>query len=133
MMILPGSTSEPLKAAYGRRGRRASGQTPNFSGDQAWVFLPIRPPLASRSDEPVLVGVGRRCRAGRHVQLHENVAHVPVDRLPTEVELPCDVLVGLSNCDEAQDLELASAERVLARNRGATYKRFDRRDIRRCA
>ncbi len=72
-----------------------------------------------RSDELVLVRVGRGGRARRNIQLGENVAHVPVDGLLAQGQLGGDRLVRLAGGDEAQHLQLARRQPMVAMPDGA--------------
>src|SRR5262245_34653101 len=97
-----------MQTGYRGVAEQTSGGPPNFTAAANWVVLP---------NEAVLVRPGSRGRARRHVELHEDVAHVPVDRLLAQEELAGDRLVGLARGDEPQHLELARAEAVSVRRR----------------
>ena len=68
-----------------------------------------------------MVGVGRGGRAGRNVELAEDIADVTVDRSPAQAQGVSDLLVGAAVRDEAEHVKLSRREPTL---RGL----FDKRD-----
>src|SRR5262245_25093468 len=92
-----------MQRGYRGVAERTSGGPPNFTAAANWVVLP---------NEVVLVRPGGRGRARRHVELYEDVAQVPVDRLLAQEQLAGNRLVGLARGDEPQHLELARAQAV---------------------
>ena len=55
-----------------------------------------------------MVGVGRGGGAGRHVELAEDIADVPVDRSLAQAQRVSDLLVGAAVRDQAQHVELTA-------------------------
>src|SRR5687767_725971 len=109
--------------------RPSSEETPNFTEPSAWVVPPMAEP--KRLNQAVLVGVCRGRRARRNVELREDVAHVPVDRLLAQEQLFRDRLVGLAAGDEAQHLELARRQTMRPRRRTLLGDRVQAREFRR--
>src|SRR5712671_4012286 len=102
-MDSPCLARSPMEGGYSGQAGQTSGGPPNFTPRTKWVVLP---------KEPVLIRPGGCRGAGGHVQLDEDVAHVPIDRLLTQEQLAGDGFVGLTRGDEQQYLEFARAETV---------------------
>src|SRR6187431_680188 len=83
-----------------------SGGPPNFASLPKWVVLP---------NEAVLIRPGRRRGARGHVQLDEDVAHMPIDRLLAQEKRVGDGLVGLAGGDEQEHLVFPRAQAVRTR------------------
>src|SRR5262245_47976123 len=69
-------------------------------------------PHGTSSHELVGEGVRRRSGPRGDAELEEDVAHVTVDGLLAQEQLPGDDLVGLARGDEAEDLQLARGQPV---------------------
>ena len=62
------------------------------------------------SEQLVPVGEGRGSRAGVNVDLREDVAHMPIDRLLAQEQLFRDRAIGLPAREQAQHVELSWRE-----------------------
>ena len=92
-------------ASFERASARASAPPPNLSR-RGWVVPPSRRVV----EQSALVRVRGRRRARPHAQLHEDVAHVALDRALADHELVGDPAVGVPGGDEPQHLELARGQ-----------------------
>ena len=86
-----------------------------------------------RLNQLVLVCEGRRCRPGRHIELVEDVADVPVDRFFAQRQFSGDAFVRLARSQQAQNLQFACGQTVRRLVRFGSNKGVDPRQVRRSA
>src|SRR5688572_7854206 len=94
--LMASSIRSPAPTVWAARGGRI-GRITQPARRPGFVVPP------SSSEQPVLVCVGRRRGARLDAELHEGVAHVPLDRPLADEELGRDLAVRATFRDEPQD------------------------------
>src|SRR5215211_420279 len=89
-----------------------------------WVISPTR-----RSDQAVLMRVGRGRRSGGDAELRVQVAHVPVDGPDADDQICGDPPVRLPGAEQAQHLQLALGEPVRIDGVAETRRSLDPGEI----
>ena len=112
------------------------GNTPIVRVGRAWVISPMprRRQASVGQTSLCCVGEGRGRGARGDVELGEDIAHVPVDRLLAQGQLAGDGLVRLAGGDQAQDLQARAVSAHASADRtGLLRQRVDPGEIRRGA